>query len=62
MSISQTMDCDQMWVAKTMQMGHELLHIKEKDLHTQDFKSEDSFLREHCNFKTKIKRSESDSR
>ena len=39
---------------------HKLPHIKEKDLCTQDFKSEDPFLRDHYNFKTKIRKSESD--
>ena len=46
------------WVAKACK----LLHVKEKDLYIQDFKSEDPFLREHYDFKTKIKKSESDSR
>ena len=39
---------------------HKLPHIKEKDLRTQDFKSEDPFLRDHYGFKTKIEKSESD--
>ena len=34
---------------------HKLPHIKEKDLRTQDFKSEDPFLRDHNGFKTKKK-------
>ena len=38
---------------------HKLQHIKEKDLRTQDFKSEDPFLRDHYGFKTKIQKSES---
>ena len=46
------------WVAKACKLPHE----KEKDLGTQDFKSEDPFLRERYDFKTKIKKSESDSR
>ena len=37
-----------------------LPHIKEKDLRTQDFKSEDHFLRDHYDFTTKIQKSESD--
>ena len=41
---------------------HKLRHIKEKDQRTQDFKSEDPFLRDHYGFKTKIKKSESDLR
>ena len=41
---------------------HKLLHIKEKDLRTQDFKSEDPFLRDDYDFKTKIEFSELDSR
>ena len=39
---------------------YKLPHIKEKDLRTQDFKSEDPFLRDHYGFKTKIEKSESD--
>ena len=39
---------------------HKLPLIKEKDLRTQDFKSKDPFLGDHYNFKTKIKKSESD--
>ena len=39
---------------------HKLPHIKEKDLRTQDFKSEDPFLRDYYNFKTKIQQSELD--
>ena len=39
---------------------HKLPHIKEKDLCTQDFKSENPFLRDHYNFETKIRKSESD--
>ena len=27
---------------------HKLPHIKEKNLHTQNFKSEDPFFRDHC--------------
>ena len=46
------------WIAKACK----LLHVKEKDLGTHDFKSEDPFLREHYDFKTEIKKSESDSR
>ena len=46
------------WVAKACKLPH----VKEKDLRTQDFKSEDPFLREHYDFKTKIQKSESDSR
>ena len=38
---------------------HKLLHMKEKDLHTQDFKSEDPFLRDLYDSKTKIQKSES---
>ena len=41
---------------------HKSPHIKQKDLCTQDFKSEDHFLRDHYDFKTKIQKSESDSR
>ena len=33
-----------------------------RDLRTQEFKSEDSFLRDHYDFKTKIQKSKSDSR
>ena len=36
---------------------HKLLHIKEKDLRAQGFKSEDPFLRHHYDFKTKIQKS-----
>ena len=46
------------WVVKACKLPH----MKEKDLRTQDFKSEDSFLRDHYDFKTKIQKSESDSR
>ena len=46
------------WVATACK----LLHVKEKNLRTRDFKNEDPFLREHYDFKTKIKKSESDSR
>ena len=38
-----------------------LPNVKEKELCTQDFKSETLFLREHYNFKMKIQKSESDS-
>ena len=41
---------------------HKLLHIKEKDLLTHDFKSKDPFLRDDYDFNTKIEFSESDSR
>ena len=37
-------------VAKTCKLPH----VKEKELRTQNFKSENSFLREHYDFKTKI--------
>ena len=50
-------DCAE-WVAKACN----LTHVKEKDLRVQDFKSEYPFLREHYDFKTKIKKSESDSK
>ena len=59
-----------MWVAKTMRKGwvcgmvskaYKLLHVKEKKLRTQDFKSENPFLKEHYDFKTKIWKSNSDS-
>ena len=40
----------------------QLQHVKEKDLRTQDFKSENPYLREHYDFKTKIQKSEPDSR
>ena len=46
------------WVAKACKLPH----VKEKNLRTGDFKNEDLFLREHYDFKTKIKKSESDSR
>ena len=46
------------WIAKACKLPH----VKEKDLRTQNFKNEDPFLREHYDFKTKIKKSESDSR
>ena len=46
------------WVAKACKLPH----VKEKDLRTRDFKNQDPFLKEHYNFKTKIKKSESDSR
>ena len=36
--------------------------LKEKDLRTQGFKREDPFLKNHYSFKTKIEKSESDSR
>ena len=36
--------------------------LKAIDLRTQNFKSEDPFLRDHYGFKTKIEKSESDSR
>ena len=39
---------------------HKLSH--EKDPFTQDFKSEGPFSRDHYRFKTKIEKSESDSR
>ena len=39
------------WVAKPCKLPH----VKKKDLRTQHFKSKDSFLREHYDFKTKIK-------
>ena len=45
------------WVAKACKLPH----VKEKDRRTQDFKREDPFLREHYDFKTKIKKSDSDS-
>ena len=41
---------------------HKYPHIKQKDLCTQAFKSEDRLLRDHYDFKTKIQKSESDSR
>ena len=37
---------------------HKLPHIKQKDLCTQDFKRDNSFLRDHYDFKTKIQKSE----
>ena len=37
-------------VAKTCKLPH----VKEKELRTQNFKSENRFLREHYDFKTKI--------
>ena len=40
---------------------HKLAHIK-KDLRTQDYKIEDPVLRDHNAFKTKIDKSESNSR
>ena len=46
------------WVAKACKLPP----VKEKDLRTQDFKSDDPFLREHYDCKTKIKKSKSDSR
>ena len=46
------------WVAKACKLPH----IKEKGLRTQDFKSEDPFLKEHYDITTKIKKLESDSR
>ena len=46
------------WVTKACKLPH----LKEKDLRTQDFKSEEPFLRKHCDFKTKIKKSKSDSK
>ena len=44
------------WVSKACKLPH----LKEKDLRTRDFKNENSFLRELYDFKTKIKKSESD--
>ena len=41
---------------------HKLPHIKEKDLRTQDFKSEGLFLRDYYGFKMKIEKSKSNSR
>ena len=41
---------------------HKLPHRKEKDLRTQDFKSEDPFLRGHYGFKTRIEKSNTDLR
>ena len=38
---------------------HKLPHRKEKDLRTQDFKSEDHFLRDYNGFKTKKSRNQS---
>ena len=46
------------WVAKPYQLPH----VKEKDLRIQDCKSEDPYLKEHYDFKTKIQKSKPESR
>ena len=45
------------WIEKACK----LQHIKEKDMRIRAFKSDERFLREHYEFKTKIKKSELDS-
>ena len=46
------------WVAKACKLPR----VKEKNLRTEDFRSEKPSLRDHYDFKTKINKSESDSR